>query len=332
MSNIITSPNSLEGASYNFNQLVLNGADLNDIKTHRLKTNASLLQKDEWEELDNTVLQVARRNLYAVQDLIDRNLTDSLGGLGTLLASYEKASDMSDADITMSPNTNTEEDTQGFDLASTPIPVVQKDFTLDVRRLKASRNRGAGLDTTQTQTATRKVSEASEKMLVSGADITLDGNKIYGYTNFPDRIQGSAPGAWSDSIDNIYDTVRQMLKDARENGGFRGPFILYVASNLWEELMQRYSDGSGQTAKEAVLEKFDELENIRPLLDMNDGELALVQMTSDVVQLKVAENINTVEWNTQGGFKSHYKVMACWAPQLKSDAKGQTGIVHYTGA
>lgn len=332
MSKVIASPNSLEGAGYNFAELVLNGADLNQIKNHRLKTNASLLRKDEWEELDNTVLQVARRNLYAVEDLINRNLTKSLGGLGTLLSSYEKAGDMSDAEISMSPNTNTEEDTQGFDLASTPIPIVQKDFTLDVRRLKASRNRGVGLDTTQTQVATRKVTEASEKMLVKGSSLTLNGNKIYGYTNFPDRIQGAAAGSWSTDIANIYTTVRDMIDDAREGGGFRGPFIIYVASNLWSLLMERYTDGSGQTAKEVIIEKFEEVENIRPLIDMSDGELTLVQMTPDVVELQVAENIQTVEWNTQGGFKSHYKVMAAWAPQLKSNTKGETGIVHYTGA
>lgn len=332
MGKLITKPGNLEGASYNFNKLILNGYDLGEIKNHLLKTNASLLRKDEWEELDNTVLQVARQNLYAVQDLIDRNLTNSLGGLGTLLSSYEKASDMTEAEVSISPITDTEEDTQSFDLASTPVPIVQKDFTLDIRRLKASRNRGAALDTTQTQTATRKVSEGSEKILVTGSNVTLNGNKIYGYTTFPDRVQGSAPGQWSTDISNIYSTIKNMIKDARENGGFRGPFVLYVASNLWEELMEVYTDGSGQTAKERALDKFDELDNIRPLIDLPNGELTLVQMTSDVVQLDVAESPQVIEWNTHGQLKSHYKVMACWVPQLKSDMKGKTGIVHYTGA
>ncbi|MCK8824726.1 major capsid protein [Fuchsiella alkaliacetigena] len=331
MSKNIIAPDQLSGASYNFNRMVLAGLTLNEIKKQRLKTNASLLRKDEWKVIDDTIVTVARNRLHAVQDLIDRNLTKDAGGLGSLLAQYEKASGMTEAEISMSPITDSEEDTQTFDIASTPIPIVQKDFTLDIRRLQASRRRGTSLDDSQATEATRKVSEASEDMVVNGVQLTLNGNKIYGYTSFPDRIQGAAPGSW-DTLSNIYTTVRLMIKDARDNGDFRGPFLLYTASEQWDEMMEVYEDGSGQTARDRVLDKFPNLEDIKPLYNLEDGELVLVQMTSDVVNLQIAESINTIEWNTHGELKSHYKVMACWVPEIRSDSKGRCGLVHYTGA
>jgi hypothetical protein len=63
---------------------------------------------------------------------------------------------------------------------------------------------------------------------------------------------------------------------------------------------------------------------------MTAPEVLLVQLTSDVVDLPVGQDITTVEWDTKGGLQMHFKVMAAMAPRMKSDANGNTGIVHYT--
>lgn len=332
MSNTIVTPQELgtDNAHISVNQTILNGGGVQDIRDNQFKTNANLLQKDEWEEIDDTVYDIARNKLVAVNDLIDNNLVQNLGGLGTLVSQYEKNTDMSDADINMSPLTGSEEDTTGFELINVPVPIVQKDFTLDIRRLRASRNRGDSLDTIQAQIASRKVSEASEDMVYNGLSFNLNGNSIYGYTNHPDRNTGSADGDFS-TITNIYPTVQAMVNDAN-NDGYDGPFMLYVASDQYSEMRQVYTDGSGDSALQRVQDQFPEINDVKKAHYLDDGELVLVQMTQDVVDLAVAEEIQTIEWNAYAGMKAFYKVMAAWVPRVKSDAEGKSGVVHYTGA
>jgi hypothetical protein len=53
----------------------------------------------------------------------------------------------------------------------------------------------------------------------------------------------------------------------------------------------------------------------------------LVQMTSDVVDLVDGMPIQTVQWDTEGGFIHNYKVMTIQVPRVKSDYNNRSGIV-----
>lgn len=60
---------------------------------NQLRTNATL-RKDEWKEMDSAVVDIAKRRMIGVNDLISRNLFYNLGnGLGTTVFEYEDASD-----------------------------------------------------------------------------------------------------------------------------------------------------------------------------------------------------------------------------------------------
>jgi hypothetical protein len=54
----------------------------------------------------------------------------------------------------------------------------------------------------------------------------------------------------------------------------------------------------------------------------------LVEMTSDVVRWVNGMNLQNVEWSTEGGMISHYKVMTIQVPQVRADQEGQSGVVH----
>lgn len=297
------------------------------LSVNSLRTNG-LLRKQEWQELDTRLVQVARPRLVGIADLQARGLVLPLGGLGTLISQYEAASDMTGADISMDGMKQGEKDTQAFDLRSVPIPIVHKDFSLNIRRLEASRRLGDALDTTQGQVAARRVADKLESILFNGAGISVDGNPIYGYTNHPSRNTGTAPGGWG-NINNIYDTVLNMISDARADKMY-GPFMLYVSDAEWTHLLKVYADSTGQTAL-ARMKNIPNLEDIKPSNDLAAGNAVLVQMTSDVVDLAVAQDIVTIEWNENGGMVSNFKVMAVMAPRVKSDYDGRSGIVHYTG-
>ena len=319
---------------------LLQGMSLNQIakkqfpKKNQLRSNNdynAALRYDEWKEIDDQAIQIVRTRLDAIDDLLDRDLTQTLGGLGTTISEYEQVSDMTPADVNMSPQAQTDNDTQNFGMDGVPIPIVHKDFQLDVRRLLASQGRGDGLDVSQANTSSRKVAEASETMLVKGWDLTVGGYTIYGYTNHPDRITGNAEGDFSTDIGNIYPTFQSMVKELN-NKGFTGPYVAYVAPEQYEEMRDVYDDGSGDSVLQRIEEQFPEIEEVKKLHELDDGNLVMVQLTSDVVDLAVAEAPTTVEWDSPSGFKVNFKVMAAWAPRIKTDYEGTCGVVHYTGA
>jgi uncharacterized linocin/CFP29 family protein len=321
----VQSPQSfMNGLAANAMQRFMNSG----LKVNSLRTN-SLLRKDEWIELDRRIVDIARSRLTGIMDLQSKGLTLPLGGLGTLISQYEAQSDMSEANIDMAGVSPGQEDDVAFDLRSVPVPIVHKDFRINIRRLLASRKLGDGLDTTQGEVAARKVSDMNERMLFRGAGITVDGQTIYGYTTHPDRNTGACTGPWS-VIANIYADVLSMIKDAHADRMY-GPYILYVAGDVWPDLLNVYDDGSGQTARDRLL-RIPGLEDVKPADELADGNIVLVQMTRDVVDLAVAQEIVTVDWETMGGMQSHFKIMSAMVPRLKSDSKKQMGVVHYTGA
>ena len=62
----------------------------------------STLRQDEWKELDQAVLGVARDKLVGINDLVAAGLTYNLGNaLGTTVFDYDQISDGMEASMTM---------------------------------------------------------------------------------------------------------------------------------------------------------------------------------------------------------------------------------------
>jgi len=290
----------------------------------------ALLRKDEWKQLDTRVIDIARQRLIGVADLRSRGLTYALGGLGTLISEWEQMSDMSAAQIDMAGATRGEKDTLDFTLVGVPVPIVHKDYSLNIRRLLASRNLGNALDTLQAQVASRLVADTLEGLLFNGTSLVVDANPIYGYTTHPNRNTGTADGDFG-TITNIFSTVNNMVI-AAEADNYYGPYVLYVAKTQYAEMRAIYTDGSGQSAWQRCLDAIPQLVEIKPADTLAAGVLVLVTMLPDVVDLAIAQDITNVQWDEEGGMIQNYKVMSAMVPRIKADKEGRSGIVHYTGA
>ena len=68
--------------------------------------------------------------------------------------------------------------------------------------------------------------------------------------------------------------------------------------------------------------------DIRTLDFMQNYDIVLVQMTSDIIRMVIGMDITTVMWDTKGGMQKNFKVMAIMVPQLRADINGNTGIVY----
>ena len=91
--------------------------------------NASTLRKDEWKQMDDTVLQISRYRLTGIADLESRGLVYNIGnGLGTTVMEYENISDMN---LLKDGSGLSEWQQSGFDKFSQ-----MRDFTISFNREK----------------------------------------------------------------------------------------------------------------------------------------------------------------------------------------------------
>jgi uncharacterized linocin/CFP29 family protein len=302
----------------------------------RLVTNAGLLQYQEWLEIDRAVTQTANLRLTGIADLRGRGLTHSLGSIGQTVSLWDSVSSMTPAQIDMSGLTAGEEDTIAYAQSQVPVPIVHKDFRLNIRRLQASRMFGEAVDTTAANVASRLVAEASEGMLFSGKAIKVEGGTIYGYRNFPARAQVDRTADWlSATPAQIKGDVQAMLAAARTRR-YYGPFCLYIPPE-WEGVLDEYylvgDDTAGITSVGLTIRQA--LLNLSGLAEIKvadfmgaTGEAVMVQMTNDVVDLAIAQDVTTLSWSAMGGMQERFKVMAVWVPRLKADYDGRCGIIH----
>jgi hypothetical protein len=78
------------------------------------------------------------------------------------------------------------------------------------------------------------------------------------------------------------------------------------------------------------LEEIDLIEEVKVSSRVPKGNLALVQMSSDNVDLAVGQPLIPVEWDEKGGMAVNYKIMTAMAPRLKARQDKTLGVVHAT--
>lgn len=298
----------------------------------------SALRKDEWEELDRSIVQAAVAPLNMTQRMITAGLTRPLGGLGTLIAQYNQISEMTAANVSLSGNASGQKDRVDYDLVGVPVPVIFKEFELNQRYLEASRRLGDSIDTANGAAAARVVGEKVEDLLINGdSSVNLNGNTIYGLTSHPDRNTDTATnlgGGDFGTISNIIPTFSGILS-ALKADNYRGPYGVFVADTQYDQMAhQFYSDGSGQNALNRVLQ-IPSIQFIDSSAWLDAGEVVVVHLSKDVVELAYVQQywpITNLEWTSGDGMQSNFKVMTVFAPMVKSDYNGRSGVFHCTGA
>lgn len=290
------------------------------------------LRKDEWVQYDQAIIKAAQSRLNGVQDLIGRGLTFSIGnGLGKTVLEYEDQSDITAAQMSMDAVTRGQNDRPEWDLNYLPLPIIHKDFQINIRALNSSRTTGMSLDTTMAELATFKVAEKVETILFQGASsFAYGGGTIYGYVDFPHRNTGTCT-LWTGSSKTGAQIVADVvaMKQASIADLYYGPWMLYIPTACETVLDEDYVAGYPKTIRSRILE-IDGILGVKVVDKLASTSLLLVQMTSDVVRMVIGMPITMLEWTAEGGMVFHYKVMTIQVPQLRADQNDHTGIVHYT--
>ena len=307
----------------------------NNMDPMALRTNATL-RKDEWIQLDLAVVTIARERLVVTGDLLSRGLRLNVkNALGTLVVQHETASEFTAAEITMDGVTQSSRDRQLFNLVSTPLPVIHKDFQLTARHLAASRRLGQPIDTSQIEEATRQVAETIEGLVLNGntsGDILGFGSdtaQMFGYTNRTNRNTVTLSEDWDAAGKTGEETLIDVIAmiSAAQTDRMFGPYMLYVPTAYWTELMEDFKANSDKT----IIQRIKELPGIIDVKvadKLTADNVLLVQMTKSNVDMVVGMQPTVVFWEAQGGMVLNFKVMAIMVPRIKLDAGNRSGVVH----
>lgn len=318
----------LDGKAY---VSIYKGGDVNKASSYtKLSVNDATLLKDEWKQLDTAVLRVAESRLNGINDLISKGLVFNLGNsLGTTVLESQEMSDAMEAEMSMDGVHRGKSDRQVFSTTYLPLPIIHVDYDINARVLGASRSLGNPLDTTQAERASRKVAEKLESMLFQNETYTFGGGVVYSYVNYPNRNQVTLSASWAATgttgaaiIQDVLE-MKQKLLDAH----YYGPYVLYVSSNAETKLDEDYDTTRGNTIRERIM-AINNISEVKVVDTLADDQCLLIQMTSDVVRLVRGLPITNVQWNSEGGMTTHFKVMTIQVPQIRSDYNGATGIVH----
>lgn len=295
--------------------------------------NATTLRREEWIQLDDAVLIAAKERLRVVTDLRSAGLVYNIpNGMGKTVLESQTMGDITPATISMDPARKSEGDRPEFGIVNLPLPVIHKDFYFNARQVATSRNTGAPVDTTTAQLAARRVAEEAEKLTLGLAPtFTYGGGTVYGFVNFPQRVTVTltdpTSSGWTPAT-----LVQEVLQMKRESTSlfYFGPWVLYVSPDWDVYLDDDYSAEKGDNTLRQRLAQISGITDIRTADFLTGYQIVMVQMTSDVVRMVVGMDVTTIQWETDGGMRLNFKVMAIMVPQLRSlstDAES-TGIIH----
>ena len=294
--------------------------------------------------VDKAVVEVGLERLVFAADLLAAGLTFPLTDpLSVTQLEWETISKAGGAQRTMSPSARGENQLPKRDIKRLPIYLTTDDFSIGIRTLKMSQRVGTPLDLSLVKSATRRVNEAIEDAAINGAT-TIDGQPLVvgGYTapgllTAPNANTGALSVSWIAA--NVVGTTGPAIVNdvlagisALQADKMFGPYNLYIGTAAGNTIEGDFKVNTSDTIRQR-LERITvggRALNIR-IADRMPGlstgvQMALVQMTSDVVEMVNGQPPTVIPWTSLDGFTLYWLVMAIMVPRVRSDYDGQSGV------
>lgn len=308
--------------------------------------NAVTLRRDEWAQIDRAAVQAAQSRMRLWGDIVSRNRVGGFDAMAKMTYEYDAVSDPGEAVVDMEGITDGRTDSPLQKTRSIPLPITHSDWWFSSRRIAGSQSSSVPLSTAMPASAGRRVGEMVEKMAIGvetspefGTQSSVhDGlSKAYGITTSPYRIlKTDMTVPTGSNADEILEDVIE-LREAAYSAGFYGPFMLYTTPAYDQWLDRLFVLTGGNVATSTVRQQILAIEGIEEVrrLDFWTGgtyQMALVQMTSDVIEGIDGMPPTMVQWESQGGMRQNFKLLCIQTTLIKGNYDGETGIVHGTTA
>ena len=313
----------------------------NENKTRKIPLNVSplvanaTLTYDEWRLIDDVLLDISRQRIAGIDELREYGLIKPLANpLANTILTYSRKSDSMEANISISPSRRSPGDRPVYENVHFPLPIVHADFDIEDRVLQQSQNVGQGLDEEAIYDAGYAVMLKQVDMLFgASSSFAYDNGTIYTYQTEPNRTQGTLINAWDSSANasgaSILADVLAM-KQALIDDYYYGPYVVYIPTEYETVLDDDFdtTTATGRTIRERILQ-VDKIEKIVVVDRLTAGQVIMVSMNRNVVDLVDGFGLTTVEWQPDP-FNHSYKVMSMQLPRVKSDYSDRSGIAHWS--
>lgn len=294
------------------------------------------LTKDEWKALDGSIRTIAHRRMRLVELLRSSGCVIPISnGLGTTVFEWESMSDLSGASLSMDGLPQDQVDRLIYKLESIPLPIISKNWRVNLRHLSASRNRGQPLSTNLASECARVIADYTENMFINGTgSFTYGGGTLYGLTDYPGRTTGTLSGDWAASGvsgGDILADVQAMVAAADAQFHY-GPYIMMIPQRYNTKMTSDYRTtvGDNRTIEERLLA----LKRIKEIVYTDffgTGATDVVLFEPNKETVAVVEGLPLTDYFYQslGGWVDEHKVATITVPLIREDLNGQCGIVHY---
>jgi hypothetical protein len=302
----------------------------------------SPLSQDAQRVIDTAVTRVGLDRLVIASDLMSAGLTYDLpNAMSVTELQWDNIPETGGAQRTMHPSARGEFQLPDRASARIPIYLTTDDFSMGIRTLLMSQRIGAPLDTTLAESATRRVNEAIEDSVINGATTTggaplqVNGGLVPGIINAPGITKTGFAGGepWNvagHTGDEVLADVLAMVA-AQQANRFWGPYNLYIPTTyglkLAEDFKTNVSGSIFARLQEPEMQFGGRPIAIRIADMMPTDKIAMVQMTSDVLDLVIGQEPTVVPWTSLDGFTLFWMVLAIVVPRIKVNSNGKTGIV-----
>jgi hypothetical protein len=295
-----------------------------------LQNAVATLRRDEWLAIDDVVVRAVRNRLRLVADIRAAGLEFRVNGMSKITLETSTMTRAGRATLSMDPARIGEGDRPEFDTALLPLPICHYDFYFNLREIAVSRNGGNPLDTVMVEEAGISVAEELEQLTLGTLPTyTYGGGTVYGLTNFPGRtsvvLTNPTVTNWTGAL--LVEEVLGMRQQSMDRKRY-GPWVLYVSPNWAGVLDADYSATKGENTVRQRILAVEGISEIRQLDYLTGYQFVLVQMTAQNIRMVVGLDLTTIQWDTIGGMRQNFKVMALMVPQLRTDGDGNSGIVH----
>ena len=296
--------------------------------------------------VDKAVVDVGLERLAFVADLMAEGLTYDLPDpLSITQLEWDQESKVGGAIRVMSPAARGENSLTDRKHLRLPIYCTLDEFSLDIRTLKTSERVGQPLDTSLIKQKTRRVNESIEDAGINGAT-TADGQNLFvagygapGLVNAPSAQAYNLTADWT-GANTIGTTGPAMVNDvlamiALAQADLKyGPYNLYLGTKAGLLIEGDFKVNTMGTIRNRLEEITVGGRPLRiriadrmPQLQTGGPQCALVQMTSDVVEIVNGQPPTVIPWTSLDGFQLKWIVMAIMIPRVRADYNGNSGIV-----
>ena len=296
--------------------------------------NATPIPVDSWRRIDARAAQIQREVLAVFNKLAAANTVPA--AVADLVSFYGKMDDEGEVALSLDGRQAGLNDGPALTYEGTPIPVLDSSLRFGWRQMEQIRRGAGSLDVDAIATHQRKVAEKLEDMTLNGAaSIKVGQSTIYGLRNFPERSTNthgltlaSASGA------QVLAAFKDLLSKLVADNAY-GRVTVFLNYGDWLRLsVDEFTSGYPKT----ILQRLQEIQQVAEIVPASKVPADEIIGVAGLPTGEWGSILSAMPMTTRPKARHNpeddytFSVIAMAAPQFRSDAKGQSQIVHLTKA